>query len=123
MNALQVKEVAKAYERDLCNICQEEDGYNERKIEDQWNVIEKAIIKATENNLPKRKWGQRKEWLDEECKKEIAKRRKLRLTYLNTQNDKNKENYQYQRAKTKKNMQKEKETTLPKQAERNGGKV
>ncbi|KAK9702818.1 hypothetical protein QE152_g29677 [Popillia japonica] len=56
---------------------------------------------ATERQLTKQKGNRKKEWLDEECKTEIEKRKRLRIRLLESQKEIDKIKFQEQRKKVK----------------------
>ena len=98
MTGLQMEEVASKYRSELDSIlskgCQENQT---QEIEGRWRKIENAITKTTERTLQKQKPRQRKDWFDGECRKEIDKKKQLRIRYLESGKQEDEEKYKKQR--------------------------
>ncbi|KAK9694550.1 hypothetical protein QE152_g33478 [Popillia japonica] len=67
--------VAEKYSQEIQDNFNKADDIN--TVESKWKKLEKSIKAATERQLTKQKGNRKKEWLDEECKTEIEKRRAI----------------------------------------------
>ncbi|KAI4470777.1 hypothetical protein MML48_1g16757 [Holotrichia oblita] len=63
--------------------------------------LEKSMKEATKRHGTKQKGKKKKEWLDEECKTVIEKRKKLRTRFLGPYNEMDKIKFQEQRKRLK----------------------
>ncbi|KAK9722660.1 hypothetical protein QE152_g19548 [Popillia japonica] len=91
--------VAEKYSQEIQDNFNKADDIN--TVESKWKKLEKSIKAATERQLTKQKGNRKKEWLDEECKTEIEKRKRLRIRLLESQKEIDKIKFQEQRKKVK----------------------
>lgn len=102
MEALQNKDGARSYKKAI-HIKTEDLSWNPTDpVERKWEMVESIIKEATAENVPLAKQEMTKSWMNQECKVEIEKRKRLRIKMLQSKAERDKLAYIEQRKKTKK---------------------
>lgn len=102
MEDLKNETIARKYRQEIIHRNSNMEIGEGNDIDSKWEKIENAIKVATRKHLSKHARRSGKEWLDQDCRKEIEKRKILRHKLLQSGKEADKINYQEQRRKTKK---------------------